>query len=942
MIGIIQQTRKIKTTTRPDHLIVTPPSSTIDGVNIAPENEKIFIFNELPDISDLNNPTRSPIPSDAMFNTNVTSYRNIMLENGYYPLIHDLKENYNIKRFYYFDSSGNPSVNLFRSDTNINNWIFVATLDMANFNQWKYIEIPPEHQTWRYYKIETQASNFPTCYVPYGVAVNPPVAHTTPDIKRITTVKTFDQIAGICTFPDITPEIHSEFRFARFYVDARWLADDDTGELMVNPANFSNGMDLIQTFQNHSAQGVEIDFNMKEAPRHLDSVYTTKNRLTGEFKHDYKWLDTPSSDPTSPSSYTWYSQQAFNVAAIFGSVAVPVNNLNFVKTGQTITTGLNVVRTFSFGNEIDLFWEGVDGHFKAQEHAALLSACIDGNKGEIVNGGVKTADPNAKVGTSGTITWRPDYLNAIFKYAAGMRNETLENFLTNIEHIEIHHYSNDGGGQLGPRNNAISPFDDDLRGKIKEWREYADRYWPGVNLYLGEWGYDENPAGFPADQYAPAIIDDSNSKTKAAWMQQGYAYSYVENLDSLAWYMIRHTASGVGRYASCGFLSRTEEKLFTWYAFTAMNRSLTGFTYEKDIIFNDNRIVCFKFINGSNAVYMIFLNTSVDLKLNNITIDISGEGFNSCTEIIPMENVEDGAKANLEISANTITISEVSEMPRYISCSPNLPAAVTDVTNLYLTTITNNSINFTWTNTSISSTGIRIYRKERTGSTYIEHDDISPFLNSYNDIINISEDTIYDYSIRPYNSQGETTGNNMSVRTDISTLTLQTTYKVDFRRSTTTLPSATTYNIFDNAFETITLTDISGTTSSYQLTIVSGMTFFQDTGAVTGDNSGIVPDDVLKEHVNMPSSSNSAILELLNVPNDVKIKVKAVCSKAFASSANILLRVGENNIFFNALNNTSKFIDFPMLNATSNKITITFTRIEDNAILNSLWFEIYN
>lgn len=925
-------------------LLSLPDFNVIDPVNVAPQDQKSFIFNELPDISDPDNPTRNPIPSQAMFNTNVAANRTAMLQDNYYPMIFDLGEDHIVTRFYYFDGAGAPSVRLYRTSSTINEFELVATLNTGNFNQWKYIEIPANQQVWRYYMVETQSSNFPETFVAYGRPTNPPVTYQEPPIQRITPSKTFDQIAGICTFPDITPALNGEFYFARFYVDARWMGDDNTGEFMINPSNFSGGMDLIQAFQDNFNAGVKIDFNTKEAPRHLDSAYDNKDRLTGTFEPDNKWIDTPTSDPNDPTSYTWYSQLAYNIAAIFGSTVVPVGNLNNVKAGQTITTGLNIVRTFSFGNEIDLYWRGSDGHFKAREFAALLSACIDGHKGAISNGGIKTADSNAKIGTSGTIFFRPDYLNAAFKYAAAMRNETLEQFLTNIEHIELHHYSNDGGGQIGPRNVGISPTADNLRGKLREWREYADRYWPGIELYLGEWGYDENPAGFPADQYAPAIIDSSNSRTKAAWMQQGYAMCHVEQLDSFAWYMIRHTASSVGRYATCGFLSRTEEKLFTWYAFTAMQRVLTGFSFNSEINLGDSRLDCYKFDNGNQSVYMIFANTSVDLRVPNVSVNITGLGFQSCTEVRPTDGVEGGAKGNLDIVSNSFTIAEVSEMPVYVLCTPNLPLPVMDVTRLYLTSVTNNSVTLQWNNTSSSASGIRIYRKLRSEGSYVLHDTVSPFLNSYTDTTNVAEDTLYDYSIRPFNSQGEASGIVISAKTDVSTLTLLTTYRVDFRRSTTTLPPVATYNIFNDAFSVITLDDIAGVTSTYQLDMISGMTFFQDTGATTGDNSGVVPDDVLKEHLNMPGTSNTGILELLNVPVGVRVKVRAVCSKTFTSSRNILLRVGDNTIFFNALDNTSQFVEFPMIEReVGDKVTIEFTRIDgDDAIINALWFEIYN
>lgn len=921
-------------------LIVVPEAFLLDPVDQS--SNKALLTDEVPDISSPDSPTGSPITQAT--GIEITGYKPVMLENDpYYELIFDFTKDYNISRVYFYDGAGSPSIRIYKSTTDIFNFTLIATLDQSSFNQNKFVDIAAENQNMRYMKLDTDGT-FPAYVIPYGTPATGAVStFTEPPIQRLTPQVDFDKYVGVCSFHDTPTDLNGEFGRYRNYMEARWLADDSTGEFVINPSNFGGGRDLIQEMLDQAATGVLIDLNIKGNPRFLDAAYDNGDAATGNFNNDFKPLDSVGADATDPLNFGWYSRLAYNAAAVFGSVAVNINTLNNVKAGQTITTGNNVAHTLSFWNEQDTYWEGTKGYFRYKELGAFLSAVIDGHKGAIAGGGALNADPSMKIIAPGTIDWYPEYVYSAFKYAAYIRNETLEQFLVNIHGIELHHYSNDGGGQGGDRTIGISPEADDLLGKMTSWREWTDRYLPNKELQFGEWGYDENSLGSPNDQYAPAIINGSMSATKAAWMQQGYLMGARTSLDVMHWYQIKHTSTGTGRFGSSGFVTNGFSKLETWYSFKAMKDFLTGFRFTQVIAGSNATVQIYQFDNSitSETIYAVWLNTSVDGEVTNEVISVDAS-FNSASQMFTVDLKEAGEKQGLSVTGNQVIIPSVKETPTYVKM---LTAGFTiplDVTNLYLTDV-GGTISMKWDNVSEIAQEIRVYRQVNGGG-YSLYDTLSPIVSTYTDST-VSAGTAYSYSIRPYNTAGEATGVIETATTeDLTGYSVTETALIDFRDAGTSLDPVPTYNIYNDTAATINVLDNLGVDTGADLSVVSGFTYFPSTGDTTGDNTGIVPDNALKEMIRTAGATTSGLLRLSNMGAFPLVKITVIASVTFTADHKTLVKVGDNEKWFDSLDNTANALIFPAVAPDiSGNIDIEFNTIDGfNPACNALIIEFYD
>ena len=140
-------------------------------------------------------------------------------------------------------------------------------------------------------------------------------------------------------------------------------------------------------------------------------------------------------------------------------------------------------------NEPDKWWEGRAGFFTPGELAAMCSADYDGHRGTMgPTAGVKTADPTIQLVLGGLANPEIEYLKAMQLWADFHRDGAMP-----FDVINLHHYSNDAGGQGGRPTKGISPEADGLRERFAQIVAWRDRYLPGKKVWVSEFGYDTNP-----------------------------------------------------------------------------------------------------------------------------------------------------------------------------------------------------------------------------------------------------------------------------------------------------------------------------------------------------------------------------------------------------------------------------------------------------------------
>jgi len=214
---------------------------------------------------------------------------------------------------------------------------------------------------------------------------------------------------------------------------------------------------------------------------------------------------------TLPASYDNIASHAFQVAARYGRVAVPLNQL-LLAPGQPARSGLGTMAELEVLNEANGDWTGREAYFAPYEYAAALSAAFDGHGGALGAGrGARAADPSFRVVMTG-LSWPGsartaiDYVDSVRSWAAANRADGA--FPADV--VNMHIYCRNAAGTVG-----VSPEDCGLADTLSQLCAYRDAALPRAELWLSEFGYDTSA---PSPQLAPPIGAQGSDVTQAQWL----------------------------------------------------------------------------------------------------------------------------------------------------------------------------------------------------------------------------------------------------------------------------------------------------------------------------------------------------------------------------------------------------------------------------------------
>ncbi len=295
-------------------------------------------------------------------------------------------------------------------------------------------------------------------------------------------------------------------------------------------------------------------------------------------RSDWKPI-SPDEDAENPASYSEHATYLYQFAARYGATKVDPSMLR-LREGQKVESGLELVRFMEGWNEPDRTWSGREGHFQPSELAAMMSADYDGNRGTLGPGaGVKTADPEMKFVMAGLAFPEVEYLTAM-KVWCDLHREG--DFPADV--INLHHYSNDAGGQSGQPTRGISPEDDHLREKMTALVAFRDLHWPEKEIWLSEFGYDTHPA---SPQRASAIGAATAEQVQAWWLTRSYLALAAAGIDRAQMFMLRDVAiDDPGKFNSSGLTGTMKDghpPKPAWFHLAAMRKVLDGTRFEKEI-----------------------------------------------------------------------------------------------------------------------------------------------------------------------------------------------------------------------------------------------------------------------------------------------------------------------------------------------------------------------
>jgi hypothetical protein len=283
-------------------------------------------------------------------------------------------------------------------------------------------------------------------------------------------------------------------------------------------------------------------------------------------------------DPTLAASYVAHADAMFQIAARYGSVAVPDAKLKLQPT-QTRLSGLGTVQYFEDFNE-----EDNAAAFTPAAMAAMASADYDGDQKKLGDTfGVKNADPTAHLvmgGLSGAYPsskWQASittYLDGMRAWAAANRGGSFP-----ADVVNVHYYSfAPAAGQAAP-----SPEADQVQAKLAAIVAYRDQYLPGKQVWWTEFGYDTYAQ---SPLHAPALGSNTAFIVQGQWLVRAFLAALAAGIDRATLFELDDTCNiadstcdAAQQFTTCGLVDGTGTKKASWYFVAAFRARLATMVF---------------------------------------------------------------------------------------------------------------------------------------------------------------------------------------------------------------------------------------------------------------------------------------------------------------------------------------------------------------------------
>ncbi|MCK5923921.1 MAG: hypothetical protein KAG66_23505, partial [Methylococcales bacterium] len=234
--------------------------------------------------------------------------------------------------------------------------------------------------------------------------------------------------------------------------------------------------------------------------------------------------------------------------------------------------------------------------------------------------------------------------------------------------INLHHYSNDAGGQGTKQPTVgISPEADHLRERFARIVEYVHSNFDGKEVWVSEFGYDTHPKSI---QRAPAIGSFSAGEVQAQWIIRSYLALAASGVDRAQLYMLRDVNAGNHvKYNSSGLTnekSNKHQEKTSWHYVATITDALAGTYFQKEIPSGNDLVQIYRFASDNNqrTVDVIWCASSEQAEVKGFQVS-APERSSTCQLIRLHAGKERGQKAELPITEGKVRI-DVSEQPLFL------------------------------------------------------------------------------------------------------------------------------------------------------------------------------------------------------------------------------------------------------------------------------------
>ncbi len=513
-------------------------------------------------------------PGEFKFKMSYTGFKSAWPNMSPYELIFDLESVKRVDRiFLYYEKATN--INIYVSQVG-SNFAYVGSLGGYNNRlKWLSVQVPVELRLARYIKLDFKAAE----EINEIVVVGSVLSGSLPSGSKVSKGKKaprFEYLSGTNGFyTNIVEDVAKFGRRNRFYSTWQWWL----------PQVFTSNPNLVLLGDTtEGKQQVYYDFTSGYVQGNMDNVLSrlknAVNEYYGEaptsnyvcFKQPLKaqWLKSdgtidewnnvknnrnqdysiyPQYGSRDPMAYRMFAQFLYTVSARYGRESNNPDHLLAIGPSNSRTQGMDLLKYIEVENEPDRDARGgTEAYYHPEELAAMMSACYDGHMGTLGPGfGIKQADTSMMMVFPGITGQDVGYIKRVMMWFEANRLDP--NYPTYaFDVISFHYYHNNTGGQTnvswrkGISPDSVSPNKKYSEGGtlfdamkfICDWR---DREAPGVEVWLGESGYDEQPQSlqsiFPQQNRSITLL-------KADYLMRTLLHCAAAGIDAFHQYMYRN------------------------------------------------------------------------------------------------------------------------------------------------------------------------------------------------------------------------------------------------------------------------------------------------------------------------------------------------------------------------------------------------------------------
>ena len=333
-----------------------------------------------------------------------------------------------------------------------------------------------------------------------------------------------------------------------------------------------------------------------------DNPARTYNKLTGKLNSEVASF----TEKYLPSTYIAYADVMYQYAARYGSSRMEYlyENVRAHSDGGS-DIGLNYIKWLEYGNEPN----GEDQRGTTPyQLAALTSAAYDGHMRTVLADvynpddytyflGSKNADPDIKVAMAGLAGIGDRYITAMCYWMRANRDDirgtwTSKNDTIAMDAFNVHTYF----GKYFNLNGedvyvGVSPEEFGLADAMSALVEFRDKYYPGVEIWLTEFGWDTNES-YETMTSSHRYGEYTSRDVQAMWLTRAYIILSSCGVDKATMYMANDLGNDrqtSGKYGTCGIFGLTHrygddnpELIYTYKGEDCYKGSDGKFYYIKD------------------------------------------------------------------------------------------------------------------------------------------------------------------------------------------------------------------------------------------------------------------------------------------------------------------------------------------------------------------------